>query len=74
MQTITNPAAADHAAYFAAVACAERRALHSYFDQHVIQDGELGYLAIDEGDYGALTPGMIDRIVYTAQGGVLDEY
>ena len=74
MQTITNPAAAAHAAYFAAVACAERRALHSYFDQHVIQDGELGYLAIDEGDYGALTPGMIDRIVYTAQGGVLDEY
>src|SRR3546814_7391860 len=52
MQIISN-AAADNAAYFAAVACAERRALHSYFDQHVIQDDELGYLAIDEGDYGA---------------------
>jgi hypothetical protein len=26
------------AAYLAAVACAERRALHSYFDQHIIED------------------------------------
>ena len=74
MQTITNAAAADNAAYFAAVACAERRALHSYFDQHVIQDAELGYLAIDEGDYGALSTTMIDQIVYTAQGGMPDEY
>src|SRR3546814_13330727 len=41
MQIISN-AAADNAAYFAAVACAERRALHSYFDQHVIQDDEIG--------------------------------
>lgn len=55
MQTITNIAAADqHAAYFAAVANAERRAMHSYFDQHVVEDDELGFLAIDEGDYGAL--------------------
>lgn len=74
MQTISNNAAADNAAYFAAVACAERRALSSYFDQHVIQDAEIGYLAIDEGDYGALTQGLIDRIVYTAQGGLLDEF
>jgi len=74
MQTITNAAAADNAAYFAAVACAERRALSSYFDQHVIEDEELGYLAVDEGDYGALSQPMIDRIVYTAQGGMLDEY
>lgn len=70
---ITN-AAADNAAYFAAVACAERRATHSYFDQHVIQDDELGYFAIDEGDYGALGQPMIDRIVYTAPGGMLDEF
>ena len=74
MQTITNTAAADNAAYFAAVASAERRALHSYFDQHVIEDAELGYLAIDEGDYDNLTPTLIDRIVYTAPGGILDEF
>ena len=74
MQVITNAAIADHAAFFAAVACAERRARSSYFDQHVIEDGELGYLSIDEGDYGELSPVLIDRIVYTAQGGLLDEY
>jgi hypothetical protein len=43
MQTITNIAAADqHAAYFAAVANAERRAMHSYFDQHVVEDDGWG--------------------------------
>ena len=74
MQTITNTAAAHNTAYFAAVANAERRALHIFFDQHVIEDEEQGYLAIDEGDYGNLTPAMIDRIVYTAPGGILDEF
>lgn len=74
MQIITNAITADNAAYFAAVTNAERRALHSYFDQHVIEDPELGYLTIDEGDYGALNPPMIDRIVYTAPGGILDEF
>ncbi|AJR26846.1 MULTISPECIES: hypothetical protein [Sphingobium] len=73
MQTITT-AAADNAAYFAAVTNASRRAQRSYFDQHVIEDSELGYLAIDEGDYGALSQAMIDRIVYTAPGGLIDEY
>ena len=74
MQTITNNAAADNAAYFAAVACAERRALHSFFDQHVIADSDLGYLAIDEGDYGTLSQPMIDRIVYTTPGVLIDEF
>jgi len=74
MQIISNNAATDHAAYFAAVACAERRALHSYFDQHVIEDRELGYVTIDEGDYGALSQAMIDRIVHSVPGGLVDEY
>lgn len=73
MQIITN-AAADNNTYFAAVASAEHRALHSYFDQHVVEDADLGYLAIDEGDYGTLSQSMIDRIVYTAPGGILDEF
>ena len=38
MLNIATSAAADNAAYFAAVANAERRALSSYFDQHVIAD------------------------------------
>ncbi|WOF43276.1 hypothetical protein KNJ79_19565 [Sphingopyxis indica] len=73
MQMISTSAAADNAAYFAAVANAERRARHSYFEQHVIAE-EGGYFAIDEGDYGALSQVMIDRIVYTALPGLLDEY
>jgi hypothetical protein len=73
MQTASIVAVADTAAYLAAVACAERRALHSYFDQHVIED-ESGYIAIDEGDYNALPMTIIDRIVHTVPGGMHDEY
>ncbi|MBW3167496.1 hypothetical protein [Qipengyuania flava] len=40
--------------YFEALATAERRALHSFFDQHVVEDDDLGYFALDEGDYNAL--------------------
>ena len=36
--------------YFTALAVAERRALHSIFDQHIVEDRELGYFALDEGD------------------------
>jgi len=32
--------------YFAALAVAERRALHSFFDQHIVEDRELGYFAV----------------------------
>lgn len=74
MQIISTSATADNAAYFAAVASAERRALFSYFDQHVISSADKRYIAIDEGDYGALPQGLIDRIVYTAAGGLIDEY
>ena len=74
MLNISTSAAAANAAYFAAVANAERRALSSYFDQHVIADDDHRYIAIDEGDYGALSQGLIDRIVYTAAGGLIDEH
>lgn len=63
----------DHAAYLAAIACAERRALHSYFDQHVLEDEEAGFIAIDEGDYGALPAMLIDKVVHTIPGGLWDE-
>jgi hypothetical protein len=72
MQNISTSAAADNAAFFAAIANAERRALHSYFDQHVVADEEAGYITIDEGDYGALPMGIIDRIVHSVPGGRLD--
>lgn len=46
--------------YFAALAVAERRALHSFFDQHIVEERELGYFALDEGDYNAL-PDILQR-------------
>ena len=73
MQCINTVAVADIAAYLAALACAERRALHSFFDQHVIEDAAGCYLAIDEGDYGALPMRIIDRIVHTIPGAMNDE-
>lgn len=74
MQITSTNAGSDTAAYLAAVACAERRALHSFFDQHVIEDEDIGYITIDEGDYGALPMTIIDRIVHSVPGGLLDEY
>jgi hypothetical protein len=74
MQIISTSATYDHAGFMAAVACAERRAPHSYFDQHVIEDPEIGYITIDEGDYDALPITIIDRLVHTVPGGMADEF
>ena len=75
MQTITNIAAADqHAAYFAAVANAERRAMHSYFDQHIIRMDDGQYWVADEGSYETLMQDLVDRIVMTIPAGRIDEY
>lgn len=62
--------------YFAAlaVAVAERRALHSFFDQHIVEDRELGYFALDEGDYNALPARLAARVVHTVHGAMLDEF
>ena len=60
--------------YFAALAVAERRALHSFFDQHIVEDRELGYFALDEGDYNALPAHLAARVVHTLHGAMLDEF
>ena len=60
--------------YFAALAVAERRALHSFFDQHIIEDKRLGYFALDEGDYKALPAHLAARVVHTVHGAMLDEF
>lgn len=72
MATQTHIAIMDTGHYLAAVALAERRALHSYFDQHVIED-DGRYFSIDEGDYNALPMRLIDKVVYTAPGAMSDE-
>jgi hypothetical protein len=74
MQFNSTAAHADAASYLAALAFAERRALHSFFDQHVIEDVPGSYVAIDEGDYDALPMMLIDRVVHTVPGRMSDEY
>ena len=69
----SNIAVYDHGRFMAAVVCAERRALHSYFDQHILEDGECGFVAIDEGDYNSLSSDQIDRIVHTIPGAMNDD-
>ena len=61
MATLTQSVSSSDS-YFEALAVAERRALHSFFDQHVIEDDELGYRAVDEGDYNALPPHLAMRV------------
>lgn len=60
--------------YFEALAVAERRALHSFFDQHILEDRELGYFALDEGDYNALPAHLAARVVHTIHGAMSDEF
>ena len=74
MQIISTAAHADTANYLAALAFAERHALHSFFDQHVIEDAPGCYVAIDEGDYNALPMTLIDRVVHTVPGRMSDEF
>ena len=74
MQIHQNIAVADYNSYINAMAIAEQRALHSYFDQHVLEDEAEGHIAIDEGDYNALPMSLIDRIVFTVPGAMSDEW
>ena len=63
----------DQAAYLAALDRAHARSYHSYFNQYVLTDEEAGFIAVDEGDYGALAPRLYDRIVETVPSKLCDE-
>jgi len=41
---------------------------------YVLTDGEAGYIAVDEGDYGALPKAMLDRVIDTVPGKLSDEF
>lgn len=64
---------ADQAAFVAALDQAHARAFHSYFTQYVLTDGD-GYIAVDEGDYGALPKAMLDRVIDTVPSKLSDEF
>lgn len=63
----------NEAAYLAALDKAHARACHSYFNQYVLTDDEAGFIAVDEGDYGALVPRLLDRVVETVPSKLCDE-
>ena len=63
----------DRAAFVAALDQAHARSFHSYFTQYVLTDDEAGYIAVDEGDYGALPAGMLDRVIDTVPSKLSDE-
>ncbi len=60
--------------YFDALETAERRSLHSFFDQHILKDEEAGYIALDEGDYNCLPDHLMQCVVHTVHGAMSDEY
>lgn len=64
---------ADQVAFVAALDQAHARSFHSYFTQYVLTDDEAGYIAVDEGDYGALPAGMLDRVIDTVTSKLSDE-
>ena len=63
----------DQTAYLVALDRAHARSYHSYFNQFVLTDDEAGFIAVDEGDYGALAPRLYDRIVETVPSKLCDE-
>jgi hypothetical protein len=63
----------DQAAYLAALDRAHSRSYHSYFNQYVLIDDEAGFITVDEGDYGALAPRLMDRVIETVQSKLCDE-
>lgn len=65
---------ADQAAFVAALDQAHARSYHSYFTQYVLTDDEAGYIAVDEGDYGALPKALQDRVIDTVLGRLSDEF
>jgi hypothetical protein len=65
---------ADQAAFVAALDQAHARSLHSYFTQYILSDEEAGYIAVDEGDYGALPKALLERVIDTVPGRLSDEF
>jgi hypothetical protein len=65
---------ADQAAFVAALDQAHARSFHSYYTQYVLTDDEAGYIAVDEGDYGAFPKAMLDRVIDTVPGRLSDEF
>jgi len=64
----------DQEAFVAALDRAHARSYHSYFTQYVLTDNEAGYIAVDEGDYGALPKAVQDRVIDIVPSRLSDEF
>lgn len=65
---------ADQLALVAALDTAHARSQHSYFTQYILTDEEAGYVTIDAGDYGALPPHLMERVIDSVPGHLSDEF
>lgn len=65
---------AEQEALRAALDTANARAFHSYFTQYILADEEAGYIAIDEGDYGALPAHLMARVIEAVPSRFNDEF
>ena len=65
---------ADQMALVAALDTAHARSQHSYFTQYILSDEEAGYVTIDAGDYGALPPHLMERVIDSVPGHLSDEF
>ena len=65
---------ADQLALVAALDTAHARSQHSYFTQYILTDEEAGYVTIDAGDYGALPPNLMERVIDSVPGHLSDEF
>jgi len=72
--TISNDFEAEQDAFLAALDTANARAFHSYFTQYILADDEACYIAIDEGDYGALPAHLMARVIDSVPGRFSDEF
>ena len=63
----------EHEAYLQAYSNARIRAAYSYFDQHIIRMDDGSYWVADEGSYETLMQDLVDRVVHTVAGGLMDE-
>ncbi len=74
MASILEASITQEMAFNEAVRRAEQRSYHTYFGTHVVEEEDGSYTTLDEGDYGSLPMQILDRISYTAQGRMAEEY
>lgn len=61
-------------AFHEAVNRAEMRSYHTYFNTHVVEENDGSFQVIQDTSYDTIPMHIIDRITYTAQGRMAEDY